>query len=159
MKNFDRMLQLAEEVFYTRDDEGQITVSPEERAMLEAIHPAALSGMDNEDGPIVWILLLPTTTPLMQQFIAGSITEVELLQRTAPGTAYNAIYLCSALVLPEYQNQGLASKVALAAIDSICSKHKIEALFYWPFTNEGKLLASSLSKKTGLPLLEKTGHK
>lgn len=155
MKNFERMLQLAEEVFYSRNDDEQISVTPEERALLEAIHPRALSGMEDKDGPIVWILLVPTTTELMQQFVAGSITELQLLHLTQPGVAYNAIYLCSALVLPEHQRKGLGGKVALEAINSIRSTHQIEALFYWPFTNEGREMAQSLAKKTGLPLHER----
>lgn len=148
-------MQLAEEVFYSRNDDEQISVTPEERTLLEAIHPKALSGMEDEDGPIVWILLVPTTTEIMQQFIAGSITELELLHLTQPDTAYKAIYLSSALVLPEYQRKGLGGKVALDGINSIRSEHQIGALFYWPFTNEGREMAQSLARKTGLPLYER----
>ncbi len=153
--NFERMIAVVNEAFGSRNDTGQISVDETERELLAAIHPATLSELDNEDGPIVWILLVPTTTAIMQRFLNGTISEKQLLQETQPGTAYDAIYLCSASVLPEYRNKGLSKKVALDAIDAIRESHNIKALFYWPFSNEGKLLATSLATSTGLPLYEK----
>jgi GNAT superfamily N-acetyltransferase len=153
--NFERMIAVVNEAFGTRNEAGQISVNEAERGLLEAIHPATLSELANEDGPIVWILLIPTTTSVMQRFLNGTISEKQLLQETQPGIAYEAIYLCSASVLPEYRNKGLAKKVAQEAIAAIRETHGIKALFYWPFSNEGKLLAASLATSAGLPLYEK----
>lgn len=152
--NFTRMLQLVNESFDTRNDPDQISVNEEEQAKLAALHPATLTELANDDGPIVWILLVPTTTNIMNRFISGSITEKQLLEETHPGV-YNAIYLCSATVLPEFQGRGLAGRVTLDAIAAIRSQHEIEVLFYWPFSNEGRLLANSIARKEGLKLLER----
>jgi hypothetical protein len=65
------------------------------------------------------------------------------------------LYLCSASVLPEFRKKGLAKQVCMDAIKSIRKDHNISTLFYWPFSDEGKLLAAAVAKETGLPLLEK----
>ena len=44
----------------------------------------------------------------MREFLAGRISERKLLEMTGPGGTYDALYLCSALVLPEFRKQGLA---------------------------------------------------
>jgi hypothetical protein len=153
--NLARMLQLVNEVFDTRSDPGQISVDDEEAALLASIHPATLSELANDDGPYVWILLLPTTRPLMLQFLAGDITEKQLLFSTTPGDAYDTIYLCSALVLPEYRRSGLAMKVTLDAINSIRAQHAITSLCYWKFSDGGKKLAEAIATQLGLELFEK----
>ena len=153
--NFDRMIELIMSVFDTRNDPDQISVSPEERDKLFKIHPATLSELANEDGPIVWILLIPTTHAIMEQFLNGSISENQLLQLTEPGAKYDCIYLCSATVLPEFQRKGLAKKVTLEAIEKIRKDHPVKALFYWPFSDAGKATATALANTLGLPLYEK----
>ena len=153
--SFERMIQLVNEFFDTRNDPDQISVSNEEREKLEQIHPATLSEYADESGPIVWILLIPTTRAAMERFVKGTITEKQLLEETKPGDVYDAIYLCSASVLPEYRHKGLAKKITTDAINSIRKDHKITSLLYWPFSAEGKRLAQSIAEDTGLPLLEK----
>jgi len=153
--NFNRMIQLVNEFFDTRNDPDQISVSPEERQRLHDIHPDTLSELANEDGPQVWILMVPTTHAIMDRFVKGDITEKQLLEETQPGGAYDTIYLCSASVLPEFRHKGLAKKVTLDAINSIRRDHAINTLFYWPFSEEGKALAKSVARELGLPLVEK----
>ncbi len=153
--NFERMLEVVGEAFDTRNDPDQISVSEKEMEILEAIHPDTLSELANEDGPVVWILLVPTTRRIMDLFLEGTITEKELLQNTAAGSSYDVLYLCSASVLPEFRKKGLAKQVCMDAIKSIRKDHNISTLFYWPFSDEGKLLAAAVAKETGLPLLEK----
>ena len=153
--NFDRMIELVNTFFDTRNDPDQISVTKEERAKLDAIHPATMSELANEDGPIVWILLIPTTQAVMERFLKGVISEKQLLEETNPGESYDAIYLCSASVLPEFRRQGLAKKVGGDAIQSIRKDHPIKALYYWPFSDEGRELANAAAKNMGLPLFER----
>jgi hypothetical protein len=153
--NYARMMQLVTEFFDTRNDPDQISVTPDEQKRLFAIHPATLSEQANEDGPIVWILMVPTTQIVMERFLAGTISEKQLLERTRIGDTYEAIYLCSASVLPEFQHKGLAKKVALNAINDILQSHPIRSLFYWPFSDEGKALAVSLARTCGMQLFER----
>ena len=157
MTNLQRMLDLVEEAFYERDDaEGQITVNEEERAHLQAISPHCLSEYDDGNGPAIWLLVIPTTHQLMHSFIGGQIDEVSLLMNTPPGVSYDALYLCSAITLPEYRHKGLTMKLAMDAIDNICKKQPIQSLFYWPFSDDGKKLAERIADYTKLPLAERT---
>ena len=153
--NFNRMIQLVTSFFDARNDPNQISVTPEDREKLESIHPATLSEFIDGDGPVVWIMLIPTNQAIMDFFIKGDISEQQLLAETQPGAVYDVIYLCSASVLPEYRHKGLAKKITIEAINSIRKDHPIKALFYWPFSTEGKALAQSIAKEVALPLFEK----
>jgi hypothetical protein len=153
--NFERMIELAEEVFSAHNDPAQLDVNQEVITQLERIHPATLSEHTDGDGPVVWILLIPTTTALMNQFINAEISETDLLNNTPLNEKYDALYLCSALVLPEYRRKGLAKQIALEAIQHIRADHPIQTLFTWNFSKEGALLAESLAKQEALPLLNR----
>jgi hypothetical protein len=153
--NFERMIQLAGEVFAAHNDPTQLDVDEEVMEKLERLHPATLSDYDEGAGPVVWILLIPTTISLMNQFIRGEISETELLNNTPVNIKYEAIYLCSALVLPEYRHKGLATKVGLDAIHQIRANNPIEYLFTWSFSKEGASLAQLAAKTEGLKLLER----
>lgn len=150
--NLERMIRLAEEFFGTRNDPTQISVNEEVMARLQQIHPATLSEERDEQGPIAWMLVIPTTHELMEQFIAKAINEQELLAKTLPGCTYDAIYLCSALVLPEHRGGGIAKKLVGRAIESIRKEHPIKYLFYWGFSVEGEKLATNVAREFGLPL-------
>ena len=153
MNNFERMIELANEVFSARTDLDQLDVDEKIMEKLQSIHPATLSEHVEGDGPVVWILLIPTTTVVMEKFISKKIGERQLLEQTTPGEKYDSLYLCSALVLPEFRKKGLASKVTLNAVKEIQNDHAIKTLFVWPFSNEGEQLATQLAKKLHLPLL------
>ena len=153
--NFERMMQVIDEVFATRNDPDQLQVSEQVIEKLQRIHPATLAEYNEGSGPIVWILTIPTTTDVMNRFLTGSISEQQLFDLTEPGMNYEAICLCSATVLPEYRGKGLAKKLCLEAIESIRKEHPIKALFVWPFTTGGDALADSIARETGLPLLKR----
>ncbi len=155
MKNYERMLQLVVDFFSHAGGPDQITVSEEERELLERIHPATLTEVANEDGPMVWILMVPTTAGIMQRFLSGAITEKELLHQTQPGATYDAIYLCSAFTLPEFRHHGLAKKATIDAIADIRKDHAVDTLFYWPLSEDGRQLAKAIAKECGLPIKEK----
>lgn len=114
-----------------------------------------MSEYANEDGPVVWILMIPTTSDTMQRFLKSDISERQLLMETKPGDTYDAIYLCSAYVLPEFRRKGLAKKTAMEAIANMQKDHPIKALYYWPFSEDGKASAQALAKELGLPLYQK----
>jgi GNAT superfamily N-acetyltransferase len=92
----------------------------------------------------------------MDRFTAGEINERELLAMTEPGGTYDALYLCSALVLPEKRRKGLARRLALKAIAEIRADHPIGHLFYWGFSGAGDELAASIARESGLPLSRRT---
>ena len=154
-ENLDRMIQLADEFFETRSDPDQISVTEETMEKLRRIHPDSLSEQTDEDGPIAWVLVIPTTHGLMETFVAAAINERDLLERTPVGGTYDALYLCSALVLPEYRGRGIAKRLAVGAVRSIQAQHPIQSLFYWSFSAEGEALASSVAREIGLPLYKR----
>jgi hypothetical protein len=152
LPNFERMMTLINEVFDTRKDPNQLQVSQKEMKKLEKIHPATLSEFADENGPVVWVLIIPTITAVMDSFLSGKISEKDILTKTKPGEKYTCIYLCSVTTLPEYRGKGISKKLCLDAIQAICKDHPIETLFVWPFTKEGENLAASLAKECRLPL-------
>lgn len=151
--NFERMIEIAEQSFDARNDPQQLDVNEEVLEQLRKLHPATISEYDDGNGPAVWILLIPTTSHLMYEFLAKRIGEKQLLDLTPVNAKYEAIYLCSAMVLPEHRGKGIAKKLTLDAVNAICAKHPVEKLFVWPFSKEGEGLAESIAKACGKELL------
>ncbi len=151
-ENLSRMIHLAEEFFATKNDPAQISVTEEVMEKLRQIHPGTLTEENDGNGPIAWVMVIPTTEGIMEQFLSNKISERELLDATPLKERYDAIYLCSALVLPEHRGKGLARRLVSDAIASIQRDHPIRYLFYWAFSVEGRRLAESAAKHFGLPL-------
>jgi hypothetical protein len=158
-ENLKRMIRLAEEFFGTRNDPEQISINRKTITKLRKIHPSTMTEKRMKKGPIAWILVIPTTQVLMKQFIKKQINEQELLDKTPFRENYDAVYLCSALVLPECRHKGLAKSLAIKAIKSIQKQYPINALFYWAFSAKGKKLATSVAKKLSLPLFKRIESK
>ena len=154
-ENLQRMIKLADEFFEARTDPEQINVTPRVRARLKRMHTATLSVRTTKDGPIAWMLVIPTTKRLMMRFIDGKIGERELLRRTPVGRPYQAMYLCSALVLPEFRGKGIAKRLLTKAVRSIRRDHPIEFLFFWAFSKKGEKLAHSVARAARLPLVRR----
>ena len=156
LSNFERMIQLAEEVFATKNDANQLDVNEEVLEQLRKIHPAAVSGYDDGNGPVAWLLLIPTTLELMNRFLEGRISERELVELTPLDIPYQALYLCSALVLEEYRRKGITKKLAFNAIETIRKDHPIKALFVWTFSHEGYLVSEALARELTFPLYRRS---
>jgi GNAT superfamily N-acetyltransferase len=155
MTNFDRMIQLATEVFDAHNDPEQLDVNESVIEQLHQLHPACVSEFIEGDGPIIWLILIPTTEKLMHEFIEEIISESELLNQTPLHIKYDALYLCSVMVLEEFRRKGLAKKIALEAIKKIRFDHPIKKIFTWNFSKEGSLLAESISREESLPLFNR----
>jgi hypothetical protein len=152
--NFERLIELATVTFAAHNDPEQLDIDETVMEQLQKLHPSTIAEY-NVDGPAIWVLLIPTTNELMKHFLAHKIGEKELLNQTIPGTIYNALYLCSALTLPEFRNKGLTKKLALDAIAAIRKTHPIESLFVWGFSEEGEGLAKAIAEHEMLPLYER----
>jgi GNAT superfamily N-acetyltransferase len=152
LSNIERMIQLAEDVFAVKNDPHQLDVNEEVIKRLKKIHPATVSEYDDGNGPVAWVLLIPTTLDLMNRFLENKITEKQLFELTPLDAEYEALYLCSGLVLEEYRRKGIAKRLALKAIEDIRKDHPLKALFVWAFTKEGDLGSEALARLTSLPL-------
>jgi GNAT superfamily N-acetyltransferase len=155
ISNFERMIQLAEEVFSVKNDPNQLDVNPTVLERLQKMHPATVAEYDNGNGPVAWILLIPTTLELMQRFLESKISEKELFDLTPLNAKYDALYLCSALVLAEYRRKGIAKQLTMSAIKNIRKDHPLKALFVWAFSKEGDLGAAEIAHLTSLPLYKR----
>lgn len=155
MSNFERLIKLADEVFAVKNDPSQLDVSQQVLDRLHQIHPATVSQRDDGNGPVAWILIFPTTTELMQQFLDREITEKELFDLTPLKVTYDVIYLCSALVLEEYHRHGIAKNLVLNAIEKIRKTHPLNAAFAWAFSPEGDKAAEAIARLAGLPLFKR----
>jgi len=151
-ENLERMIRLADEFFDAKSDPMQISVGAETMELLRSIHPNTMGEIRNKKGPIAWALVLPTTSTLMKAFISKKISEKDLLMKTPLKIKYDALYLCSVLVLPEERGKGLAKRLLRKSIKAIKRKHPIGCFFYWGFSREGKGLASVLGKEFDLPV-------
>jgi len=155
LSNYERMIQLADKVFSSRTDHDQLNVNENVMEHLQLIHPDTISEYDDGNGPVCWILCIPTTLDLMTQFIKKEISERELYELTPLNTKYEAIYLCSALLLEEFRGKGIAQRLGVKAIENIKKDHSIKALFVWSFSKEGEKLADKASGLMGLPLYKR----
>jgi len=155
LSNYERMIQLSEQVFSSRTDPDQLNVNENVMDHLQLIHPDTISEYDDGNGPVCWILCIPTTLDLMNQFINKKISERELYELTPLNTKYEAIYLCSALLLEEFRGKGIAQTLGVRAIENIKIDHSIKALFFWSFSKEGEKLAEKVSELMSLPLFKR----
>jgi GNAT superfamily N-acetyltransferase len=149
------MIEMAGEVFDAHHDNQQLQVDEDVIEQLHKLHPSCVTELDEGEGPVLWILLIPTTEQLMNDFVNEKISEKELLDKTPLDIKYDALYLCSAMVLPEYRRKGLAKKLGLQAIENIRKTNPIKTLFVWTFSKEGDKLAELTSLSTGLKLLQR----
>ena len=152
LSNFERMIQLSDAIFSSRNDPNQLNVDENVMERLQLIHPNSISEYNDGNGPVCWILCIPTTLDLMNQFIEQKISEKELYELTPLNTKYEAIYLCSALLMEEFRGKGIAQELCIEAIEGIKKAHSIKALFFWAFSKEGEKLAEKISRLIDLPL-------
>jgi len=153
------MMQLAEDVFASKNDPDQLDVNQQVLERLQLIHPAAVSEYDDGNGPVAWVIVIPTTVELMNLFLENKISEKELFELTPLDTTYEALYLCSAMVLEEYRRKGIAKRLVMNAIEKIRKNHPLKALFVWPFSKEGDLGAEIIARLTSLPLYKRLDSK
>jgi len=146
------MIELADTAFSVRTDPNQLSVDQNVIERLQKIHPSTMSEFDDGNGPVVWILVIPTILDLMHQFINKEISEKELFEQTPLDIQYDALYLCSAMVLEEFRGKGLAKKLTLDAIENIRKEYPIKTLFVWAFSREGEGLAEKIAVLADLPL-------
>lgn len=147
-----RIRRLAEEFFQTADDPEQMPVSEESWKKIQKISRKCFTYAQTRKKELQgFALVIPTQKELMDMFLKKKISEKDLLNMTKPAKEYDALYLCTVFVLPEHRRKGMATKLLKKLIGSAPIR-KGAALFAWPYSKEGKLLASKLSKEYGRPI-------
>jgi ribosomal protein S18 acetylase RimI-like enzyme len=156
--NLKRLTQLAEDVFAVKNDPDQLNVDHSVIVRLMKMHSSTLSEFDDGNGPAAWVLLIPTTHELMNKFLRHEISERELYELTPDDAVYDALYLCSALVLEEHRRKGITKRLTVEAIEDIRKDYPISTLFVWPFSPEGERAAITVADMLNLPLFIRTAH-
>lgn len=153
--NLQRLIKLANDVFDVKNDSSQLDVNEKVMGDLYKIHPMTIRQFEDKNGPAAWLLIIPTSEKIMQDFLSDNINEKQLFELTKAGVPFETVYLCSALVLPEYRRKGIVRKLLKEAMENIMSHHDIHALFVWAFSKEGLSTAKTIAEELKLPLLVK----
>jgi hypothetical protein len=154
--NEARMYELIDDVFDTQNDSTQLRFSENDIEKLISLSPHTLQEAANEDGPYAWISVFPTSLDLMNQFVSEQINERQLFDLTNKEDSNEVVYLCSAIVLPEFRNQGLALKFTIQAIEALQLSYPIRVALVWPFSDNGLRLAEKAAEACGLSLRART---
>jgi hypothetical protein len=154
--NEARMYELIDDVFDTQNDSTQLRFSESDIEKLISLSPHTLQEAANEDGPYAWISVFPTSLDLMNQFVSEQINERQLFDLTNKEDNNEVVYLCSAIVLPEFRNQGLALKLTIQAIEALQLSYPIRVTLVWPFSDSGLRMAEKAAEACGLTLHART---
>ena len=147
-KILEKMLSVAENFFKTASDSSQIPINKESFYKIQRLHPKTLLYKTKNNKPISWIVILPTSKKLADEFLQGKISERELLDKSNPQKEYEALYLCAAFTIPKYRRKGYVIEMLNEAIGSIPHTDDIK-LFAWSYSQEGKSLIKKLEKTLG----------
>jgi hypothetical protein len=141
-----KMRKMAEEFFGTQIDPDQIPINNESIQKLISIRKdTILSEVDENESPISWIVVIPTSIRTMDRFLKKDINERQLLDEAVREKKFEALYLCSAFTVLEHRKKGLAKKLILKAISKFANDKNIK-LYAWPYSKEGKAGTEALSK-------------
>lgn len=150
-KSFNKIDEISEQFFGTKNDPEQIPLNKESGDKLQKLHQKALLYEIENDEPVGWAVVVPTSNELAEKFLKGEISERNLLDMTEPAERYEAFYLCAAFILPEYRRKGLAVKLLKEQIDSIPHIEN-PTLFAWIYSQEGERLADKLEQELGMKI-------
>ncbi len=143
-----KMRRIAEQFYGTAHNPDQIPITEESQKKLHQLHPKTVlfKLIDNE--PVSWIVVMPTTLILAEQFVSGKITERELFEETKPSDMYEALYFCSVFTVREHQRKGYGTALLREALKSIPLVPD-PYLFCWVYSKEGEAMYQALTKKFG----------
>ena len=140
------MREIAEKIFGTSVDPTQIPITEESADKLNKLTSHWLKyRLDENRNPLSWVVVVPTTKEIAARFLRGEITERQILEEAIPLDKYSALYLCSAITIPENRGKGLASELIKEAIHEI-PKTDDYILFAWPYTKEGEMFIKKMQK-------------
>ena len=154
-KILDSMMKIAELFFGTETDPDQMPINQESADKLLSIHKNTIVYKIDENGnPIAWVVVVPTSINVMNQFLKKEITEKELLDKAVEEKKFDTLYLCAAFVLPEYRRKGYAKELFEEAINGMPNGNNA-TLYCWLYSEDGKKLVAALSGVIKRPILSR----
>ncbi len=106
---------------------------------------------DNEK-PIAWSIVLPTSRGSKTKFLNREITENQLFEDSINNQSFESLYIFAAIVLPNYRKRGFAKELARYQINYFKSTYKITDYFAWIFSPEGEKLIKSLESHNSIKI-------
>ncbi|MBI2044655.1 hypothetical protein HYT23_01215 [Candidatus Pacearchaeota archaeon] len=156
MKDHLDSAKMMEEYFKTSEnpEEAQINMKN-----IKWVHENVLD-FDNIikfEGKIIGnTFMLPCTKDLMGRFLSNSINENQLfeeIKKNVNPKKFDAIYLCSSFIKPEFRGKGLSVEARMKTIKRVTKNLKIKPiLFYEPYTEEGEKSCEKVAEILGLEL-------
>lgn len=149
---------IAESYFMTHEDESQITVNSETASWIARNLPGSFNIIKDGNNVIGSTFVFITKEKHMSEFLTGGINERELFQRVREEYPFRpeTVYICSAVVLPEYRRMGLALSALVKSVEKIVELYQFTpVLFYWAYSPEGQRLAEKLGDTMKLQVLKR----
>ncbi len=148
--------KLAEQYFKMETSPDQIPATLRNVKWTNKNIPDCANAIKDNNKIVGFTFIIPSTKRLMEDFISKRITENQMFEQIKKKVNYGnfeAIYLCSAFIKPEYRKKGMAFEAFIKSIKKITCKRKVKPiLFYWKFTEEGEGLSKKIAKKLGLKI-------
>jgi ribosomal protein S18 acetylase RimI-like enzyme len=155
-KTFDEINELVVETFGIDVDPEQLPPTPEVWQKLLEMNKNSIVVKRTDDGELIGsVCVVPTNEELMQKFIDAEITEKQLFEMTPLQKNYETIYVCAAIIKPEYRKQGWATKMLTESIVGV-ENGKEAQLFCWTVSPEGEKLVSALERKLDRKIIDRS---
>ena len=143
-----KIMTITERFFETATDPEQIPTKKDSLRKLLALHPGTFQYRIENNEPVSWVMVLPTSNALAEKFLQDQITERELLDMTEPQPEYDAIYLCAAFTVKGYRRKGHVLDMLKDALCTIPHAQNVK-IFAWPYSDEGEFLIRRLERELG----------
>ncbi len=152
-----KTFKIAEQFYGSESHPDHIPIKAESAAKLDSISDNWFNcAFDDNNEPISWIVVIPTSIALMKDFITAKITEKQLFDSTSIATPQEALYLCSAFTIPEYRRQGLAMRLILETIGQF-EQSGTKELFAWIYSPEGEQMVTTMQQRYGRKIYIRKG--
>jgi hypothetical protein len=156
-KILNKIIAVDEKFFRTTNDSQQIPITKEALDKILQLHSKAFLYKLENNEPISWVVVVPTSKDLADKFLNDEISERELLDLSKPQPVYEAIYLCSATTMPEHRRKGYVMKMMKEVILAIPHTEDVK-LFAWAYSPEGKSLMEKAARDFGVKIWIKGGE-
>jgi len=105
------------------------------------------------DGKIAgWSVVLPTSLSDKEAFVKGDMTEKVLFEKSIATPSFESLYLMAVVVLPEFRNQGLATRLMCAQIEYFKDRYGIADYSALALSEGGSGVVAALEKELGISI-------
>ena len=138
-KDMENAIRTIAEAFGTDEDPEQAPPSVEQFKGLQNIDPYSLLLIKDDDGKITgWSGLVPTSSKLGDEFVAGRKNENQVIAEAIADPKYEAMYLWAFYMHPDHRRKGDSLRLIEAQFKHIMERHPtIQKYYSWGYSPEG----------------------